>query len=87
MRYRLEPLNLVATGSYIAHRLAVAGANGRPTFTTPALWLLHYHSRGLPRLINALCGTTLWAGYAEGCEAPAVRHVRQAARALAERDR
>ena len=87
VRYHLEPLNRAETRSYIAHRLAVAGANGRPTFTTPALWLLHHYSRGLPRLINALCDTTLLAGYAEGCEALGVRHVRRAARALAGRDR
>lgn len=72
---------------FIAHRLAVAGANGRPTFTAPAWWLLPYHSRGLPRLINALCDTTLLASSAEGCEALGVRHVRRAARALAGRDR
>jgi len=87
VRYHLEPLSRAETRAYIAHRLAVAGANGRPTFTGPALWLLHYHSRGLPRLINALCDTTLLAGYAEGCDELGVRHVRRAARVLAGRDR
>ncbi len=87
VRYHLDPLSRAETGAYIAHRLAVAGANGRPTFTAPALWLLHYHSRGLPRLINALCDTTLLAGYAEGCDELGVRHVRRAARVLAGRDR
>lgn len=85
VRYHLEPLDRAETRSYISHRLSVAGANGRPTFTPPALWLVHHHSGGVPRLINALCDTTLLAGYAEGCDALRWRHVRRAVRALAGR--
>lgn len=83
VRYHLEPLDRTETQSYIAHRLSVAGANGRPIFTAPALWFIHRRSQGIPRLINALCDTTLLAGYAEGCDVLRWRHVRRAARALA----
>ncbi|MEP0775812.1 MAG: AAA family ATPase [Acidobacteriota bacterium] len=86
VRYHLKPLDRGETRAYITHRLTVAGANGRPTFTAPAIWWVHHHSRGIPRLINALCDTTLLAGYAEGRDVLTWRHVHRAARALAGRD-
>lgn len=85
VRYHLTPLDRAETRAYIAHRLSLAGANGRPTLSAGALWLVHYYSRGVPRLINAICDITLLAGYAEGCDTLTWRHVRRAARTLAGR--
>lgn len=82
VRYHLGPLDRRETGAYILHRLGVAGANGRPTFTRGALLAIYHRSRGVPRLINAVCDTTLLAGYVEGVDRIGWRHVRRALRQL-----
>jgi general secretion pathway protein A len=48
---------------YIRHRLIVAGGNGIPAFTRPALWRIHHYTKGIPRLVNAVCDKCLLAGY------------------------
>jgi general secretion pathway protein A len=65
VRYHLGPISKHETEDYILHRLKVAGATGRPTFTRPALRSIHRYSRGVPRLINAVCDKALLAGYVE----------------------
>ena len=59
-----------STGSrrerYIAHRLRVAGADGRPTFSPWAIRTIHRYSGGVPRLINAVCDKALLYGYVNG---------------------
>ncbi len=87
VRYHLGPLNRKETGAYIQHRLEVAGANGRPTFTRGALTLIHLRSHGVPRLINAVCDTTLLAGWVEGTDRLTWRQVRRAIRELDGRGR
>ncbi|MGD1148735.1 MAG: AAA family ATPase [Thermoanaerobaculaceae bacterium] len=66
VRYHLGPIDPEETGAYIRHRLGVAGSNGRPAFTPRAVRTIHRRSRGVPRLINAICDKTLLAGYVEG---------------------
>lgn len=63
VRFHLKPLTFFEVGQYIQHRLQVAGANGAPYFTKAALWAIYRYSRGIPRLINALCDKCLLAGY------------------------
>ncbi len=63
VRYHLVPLKFAQVGEYIRHRLHVSGANGRPTFTTPALWRVYRYSKGIPRLVNALADKCLLAGF------------------------
>ena len=63
VRYHLNPLRLGEVGQYIHHRLQVAGANGAPYFTGAAVWRIHRYSRGIPRLINAVCDKCLLAGF------------------------
>lgn len=65
IRYHIGPLGPHETEAYIVHRLSVAGSNGRPTFTPAAIRSIHRHSRGIPRMINAICDKTLLAGYVE----------------------
>ena len=48
---------------YVQHRLQVSGARGAPYFTQPALWRVYHYSRGIPRLINAVCDKALLAGF------------------------
>jgi len=82
VRYHLRPLGLRETKQYVQHRLAVAGANGRPVFTPLALWAVHRYAKGIPRLVNAVCDKTLLAGYVEGTDTLRLRHVRRAVAAL-----
>ena len=63
VRYHLPPLGQAEVGQYINHRLVACGANGSPYFTAAALWRVYRYSRGIPRLINAVCDKSLLAGY------------------------
>ena len=63
VRYHLSALSREEISEYIRHRIHVSGGNGRPAFSTPAIWRIHLYSKGVPRLINALCDKALLAGY------------------------
>lgn len=63
VRYHLRPLSRLEVGRYIQHRLQISGANGAPYFTAGALWRIHRYSKGIPRLINAVCDKCLLAGF------------------------
>ena len=65
VRYHLKPLKHAELGQYVHHRLQVAGANGAPYFTQPALWRVFRYSRGIPRLVNAICDKSLLAGFVQ----------------------
>jgi general secretion pathway protein A len=59
----LNALSREEIGQYVRHRLHVSGANGAPYFTTPALWRIFNYSKGIPRMVNAICDKCLLAGY------------------------
>ncbi len=82
VRYHLGPIGREETEAYIFHRLTVAGSNGRPTFSPAAIRAIHRHSRGVPRLINAVCDKALLAGYVEDRDHLTWREVRRAVRDL-----
>jgi len=82
VRYHLAPLSLHETRYYIRHRLAVAGANGLPTFSPWAIRRIHQYSNGIPRLINAVCDKTLLCGFVAETAELRLRHVRRAIRDL-----
>lgn len=63
-RYHLGPLSESETGAYIAHRLAVAGAAGKP-FAPALVPLVHRLTHGVPRRINLLCDRALLGAYVE----------------------
>ena len=63
VRYHLNPLSRVELAQYVQHRLQVSGAKGAPYFTQPALWRVFSYSRGIPRLVNAVCDKALLAGF------------------------
>ncbi len=65
IRYQLNPLSRDEAAAYVAHRLAIAGGNGRVSFTPRALDLVHRYTGGIPRLINLLCDRALLGGYSE----------------------
>ncbi|MCZ6831913.1 MAG: AAA family ATPase [Gammaproteobacteria bacterium] len=65
-RYELQPLNLGETDAYIRHRLQVAGlpAN-QEIFPARIVRGVYRKTRGIPRLINVLCGRMLLGTYGQ----------------------
>lgn len=64
VRYRLDAMDFSDACEYVRHRLSVAGGDGE-IFTPAALRKIFTFSRGLPRLINLLCGRALLLGYVQ----------------------
>ncbi|PLW67049.1 ExeA family protein [Pseudohalioglobus lutimaris] len=63
--YRLDPLNLLETMSYVRFRLEHVGGSEN-LFDTSALMAIYYYSGGIPRIINTLCDGSLVAAYGQG---------------------
>ncbi len=62
-RYHLKPLDYNEMVQYIWHRITKAGGRGKIRFTSRALREIYKHSRGTPRVINAVCDRALLIGY------------------------
>ena len=73
--YSLNGLERDEVGSYLSHRLAVAGYGGEPVFSDRAVTALHRGSRGVPRLVNILAHKSLLLLYGEGAREVERRHV------------
>ena len=82
IRYEISPLNLDGTKNYIDHRIMIAGAASRVTFTRSALKEVYNYSKGYPRLINLVCDRALLAGYNQQVETIERNHVCEAIRSL-----
>lgn len=67
--FHLEPLPADEVGSYIAHRLAVAGRTA-PLFDDGAVAVVAEVCGGIPRRINVVCQAALLVGY--GLEAETI---------------
>src|SRR5215471_7632447 len=65
LRFHLAALSKRETHEYIAHRLNVAGANGRKIFTDDACDMVFRYAGGVPRLVNVLCDTAMLCAFAE----------------------
>lgn len=63
VRYHLSPLTRHEVSQYVQHRLHLSGGNGSPCFTRFALWRIYQYSKGIPRLVNAICDKALLAGF------------------------
>ena len=79
-QYHLSPLSRSETEDYVAHRLRVAGGEGKVSFTPGALAVVHQRAGGVPRLINLICDRALLAGYVHGARVVDASMVRRAAR-------
>lgn len=66
--HHLDPMGAEEVADYIAHRLSVAGWQGRPDFADDAFPALHAGSGGIPRRLNQLAGRTMLAAAIEGHE-------------------
>jgi general secretion pathway protein A len=64
-RYHLGSLSEAETGTYIEHRLAVAGATAIAPFPRKLMGLVHKLAKGVPRRINLLCDRALLGAYVE----------------------
>jgi general secretion pathway protein A len=82
VRYHLRPLKYNEVGQYVQHRLSISGGKGPPYFTAPALWRIHRYTKGIPRLINALCDKCLLAGFVHARDRIDFRMVGRAIREL-----
>jgi general secretion pathway protein A len=78
-RYNLQALLPSETRAYVLHRCQVAGAE-TPLFNTFALYLVHWLTGGVPRLINILCDRSLLSAYARSKTRVGAGIVRAAAR-------
>jgi general secretion pathway protein A len=82
VRFHLPPLSQFEMQKYIRHRLKTSGANGLPHFTKWGLWRVYRYSKGIPRLINAVCDKALLAGFVHQTGKLNFRIVGQAIREL-----
>ena len=82
VRFHINELSPGETARYILHRLQVAGADTRITFTPQALKLIYRYSTGLPRRINLLCDRALMNAFVHETHCVSGSLVRQSARDL-----
>ncbi|MGQ9465297.1 MAG: ExeA family protein [bacterium] len=62
VRCVLEGFDQETTQNYVVHRLRVAGCS-RPLFTGGAMKSIYQFSKGVPRMINAICDNALLEGF------------------------
>lgn len=65
VRYHLLPLELEEIQPYIQHQLTVAGVDPYVNFTPESAGKIYEVSRGLPRLVNALCERAMMSAFTE----------------------
>ncbi len=78
VRLSIGPLTANDVGQYIRHRWSRAGGVRFP-FTPEAVTEIAALSRGVPRIVNALCENALTLAFAEQCPTVDVKYVRSAA--------
>lgn len=76
--YCIPGLKRREVGSYLQHRLRIAGYRGPKLFSSAARWALYRHSNGMPRLINVLAHKAMLAAFGEGADGIDYGHVRRA---------
>jgi len=85
-RYHLGPLTVAETGAYVAHRLAVAGAQAGIPIPASLAPLVHRLTQGVPRRINLLCDRALLGAYVENSREVTPAILRRAAREVFAQD-
>lgn len=75
----IETIDIAGIEGYLAHRLLVAGYNGKPLFDRAAVEGLHRISQGVPRIINVLAHKMLMAAYGQGASNITLQHLQLAA--------
>jgi general secretion pathway protein A len=80
--YHVGALDLEETGSYLAHRLAVAGRRA-PLFGPEAILAVHRRSGGVPRRVNQVAASALLEAFAREADPISAEIVDAAAADLA----
>src|SRR6202049_478006 len=78
----LQPLSQAEVTEYIHYRWFKAGGGSKPPFDLDALQIIVNVSKGLPRVINALCDNALVLIYGAGDTVVTSSHLRQVVRDL-----
>ena len=65
LRCHISALSETEAKDYIAHRLNVAGAEGRTLFERDTVPLIYRYTGGIPRLINTLCDMALTCAFTD----------------------
>ena len=65
-RFTIKAMDLVESGGYLRHHLALAGRDDHPLFADDAVARLHRVSNGLPRALNNAATAALMAAAADG---------------------
>lgn len=81
LRLSLRPLTKQEIEQYIRHRWNKAGGSESP-FSTEAVALIARLSRGIPRVVNAICDNALMLAFADGVSSLGPVHVLTAAKDL-----
>ncbi len=71
----IAPLQTLEVGTYVDHRLQVAGAKDPRIFSDDAIEELSRLSHGIPRLINIIAHKALMLAFGEGMSKVEYRHV------------
>ncbi|GAB6193562.1 ExeA family protein [Desulfocastanea catecholica] len=83
-RYHLKPLQAADVGTYIEHRITIAGGNSRNVlFSKKAIEYAAKVSKGIPRVINTLCDHALLGAYANNSDHVSLAIIKKAAGELA----
>jgi len=65
VRYHLLPLELAEIKPYVQHQLEVAKIDAQVEFTPDSVNKIYEISRGLPRMVNALCERAMMSAFIE----------------------
>ena len=82
LRFHLNGLSEAETAEYIKHRLDIAGASRDEIFDEIAILSIYENSKGVPRLINTLCDTSMMLACLAGKENITIESVEEAVREL-----
>ncbi|MFC1498011.1 ExeA family protein [Verrucomicrobiota bacterium] len=82
VRCNIPPLTQEDTIMYIRHRLWVAGSDGSIVFGPSAIREVYKYTKGIPRLINAVCDNAMLAGFVGRTKEINARCIKKAIRQL-----
>ena len=83
LRFHLNALSASETPDYIKHRLAIAEGNADDIFDEEAMSSIYGYTRGVPRLINTLCDTSMIMAFTSQREMVTRESIDDAVRELA----
>jgi len=78
MWFSIHALSALQVEQYMTHRWAKAGGILPIPFSLDALAAIRTGSRGIPRVINAICDNSLMCAFGEGARSVTVEHVHAA---------